>query len=280
MPDTFGHEIDHGHADDDHQEDRADVGVVEFPDRHEQILAYSAGADHADHGARAHVDFKAQQGVALKRRHHLRQRAEPHDLGEAAARRTHALDRLHIDILERLGEKLAERAEAVDRDREDSRERSKTEGAHEHQGKDQIGDRAAKFEDPLDAPPQGGARRQIGGRKGRYQERAAGADQRAEIGDQDGVEKEFQPAVDVPVPVGNISTEMRDAELRHDAAEIAGEIRDVGDEVVEIDLTDPAGEQDQNSKDCKHQERLPAAAPDDALIVADKNLKARLRYDR
>ena len=65
-------DIDDEHGDDDHQQDRADVGIVEFPDRDDELLADAAGADEAHHRGAAHVDLEAQQRVAGKARRDLR----------------------------------------------------------------------------------------------------------------------------------------------------------------------------------------------------------------
>src|SRR5712671_1485751 len=59
-----GADIDNEHGENDQQQDRADVGVVEFPDRNNQFLADASGADEAHHGSFPDIDLEAQQSVA------------------------------------------------------------------------------------------------------------------------------------------------------------------------------------------------------------------------
>jgi hypothetical protein len=98
-----GANIDDEHGDDDHQQDRADVGIVEFPDCDDELLADAAGADKTHHRGAAHVDLKPQQRVARKARRYLRNDREPHARDPARPGRTHPFDRLHVDVLDDLG---------------------------------------------------------------------------------------------------------------------------------------------------------------------------------
>src|SRR4051812_45754871 len=44
-----GADVDDKHGHDDRQQDRADVGIIEFPDRHHEFLPDAAGADEPHH---------------------------------------------------------------------------------------------------------------------------------------------------------------------------------------------------------------------------------------
>jgi hypothetical protein len=70
----LGRDVDRHHNRDNHEQDRADVGIVELPDRLHKVLTDAAGADKAEHGRAAHVDLEAKQGECGEARDHLRQR--------------------------------------------------------------------------------------------------------------------------------------------------------------------------------------------------------------
>jgi hypothetical protein len=73
MADVLGQQIDGRDRDDHHQQDSADVGVVELADGDKEILTDAAGADKADNRARPHVDLEAEQRIAGKVGQDLRQ---------------------------------------------------------------------------------------------------------------------------------------------------------------------------------------------------------------
>src|SRR6202035_3164676 len=56
------------------------------------------------------------------------------------------------------------------------------------------------------------------------------------------------------------------------------EIGYVADEIVEVDFAETPGHHHQNGKSCQHQQRLPPAASDFALVIGEQSLEARLRY--
>src|SRR5262249_11030554 len=80
MADALRHQIDQRYGDDQHQQDRTDIGVIEFADRNEQVLADAASADKADDRAGPYVYFKTQQRIAGDIRQDLRQGTEAHNL--------------------------------------------------------------------------------------------------------------------------------------------------------------------------------------------------------
>ena len=69
---AFRRHVDQHDGEDDHDQDGADIGVVEFSDRLEQVLADPAGANEPHHGGAADLDFKAQQRIAAVSYTHLR----------------------------------------------------------------------------------------------------------------------------------------------------------------------------------------------------------------
>src|SRR5262245_26644817 len=48
MANALRHDIDERHRHDQHQQDRADIGVIKLPDGDEQILADASGSDEPD----------------------------------------------------------------------------------------------------------------------------------------------------------------------------------------------------------------------------------------
>src|SRR6478752_6556765 len=55
-----GGDIDDEDGEDDRDQDRADVGVIELADRHHELLADTAGADKTHHRRLAHIDLEPQ----------------------------------------------------------------------------------------------------------------------------------------------------------------------------------------------------------------------------
>ena len=151
----------HEHRDDDHEQDGADVGIIEFADRDHEFLADAAGADEAHHRGLADIDLEAQQRVAGVAGGDLRQHGKAHAGQPARARRAHAFDRLHVGILDDLGEQFAERAGRMDRDREHARHRPEPEGDDEDQCEHDAGHGAGEFQQPPDREAQPRARRGI-----------------------------------------------------------------------------------------------------------------------
>ena len=167
-----GQRVDDRHRDQDQQQDGRDVGIVELADRLDQVLADAAGADEAHDGRFAHVDLEAQQRVAHEIRRDLRQRAVAHGDVPGRAGRRHALDRLHVDVLDDLGEQLAERAQRMDDDGQHAGHRAEPEGDHEHQREDQQRHGAAKLAEAAHGEAQPAARRRHWRRPGRTRPKA------------------------------------------------------------------------------------------------------------
>ena len=233
---ALGAVVDQHHGDDDQQQDGADVGEVEFADGLDQVLADAAGADEAHDRGAADIDLEAQQRIAGEVRQHLRHDGEADDLPPAGAGRGQPVDRLHVDVLDHFGEELAHGAGGVDGDGEHARQRAEAEGDDEDQREDDFRHGAAEFEiaPRREAQPAGAA--EIGGGDEAEQEAADRAEQRADIGDQDGLPEQPEPALPAPVPFGDIGAEALPAQDRHGLEDVFREAPGVGDELAEIDL--------------------------------------------
>ena len=74
-----------------------------------QVLADPSCTDKSHYSGAAHVDFKSQQCVGRKIRHHLRQHAKADRRNPGGTGRGRPLHRLHVDVFDHLGIELAER---------------------------------------------------------------------------------------------------------------------------------------------------------------------------
>src|SRR3984957_2937997 len=122
-----GADIDDKDRQNDHQQDRADIGIIELADRGDQLHPDAAGADEAHHGRAAHIDLKAKQRVTGEAGHDLRQHPKAHAGDPACAGGTKPFNRVYIDILGHFGILLAERADRMDGNREYAGHRAETE---------------------------------------------------------------------------------------------------------------------------------------------------------
>src|SRR5262249_17494461 len=111
-------DIDNEDSDDDGQEYRANVGIVEFPDRDYEFLPDTAGSDKAHDRGLANVDLKAQQDIARITCNNLLHNRKTHAGGPTRTRGAHAFDRLHVGVLNHLGKQLSQGAGGMDRNRE------------------------------------------------------------------------------------------------------------------------------------------------------------------
>jgi hypothetical protein len=192
--------LDREHRDDHQHDDGGDVGVVELADRLDELVADAAGADIAEHRGLAHVDLEAQDQVARKAGGHLRQHRKADRREPAAARGAHTLHRLHVDVLDQLIEELAGRAHGMEREREHARQRPQPEGLHEDECEDEIGHGAQELEHPPRTAAQPERGRQVRARDEAEHEAHAGAQQRAHIRHDDGLEQQREPVPQVPEP--------------------------------------------------------------------------------
>ena len=184
---------------------RRHVGIVELADRLDQVLADAAGADEAHDRGAAHVDLEAQQRVAHEIRDGLRQRAEAHGDRPRRAAGGDALDRLHVDVLDHLGEQLAERARRYGwrrparrpsgRARRRSRTPARTPAPARCGRTRRSGARTMRSQR---------LRRHVGRRKKHEHEGAERAQHGADIGHQQRLAEQPEPARQAPEPLGDV----------------------------------------------------------------------------
>src|SRR6185437_3973220 len=228
--DPAGADIDHEHREDQHQQDRADVRIVELADRRNQFHPDAAGADKTHHRGAAHIDLEAQQRVAGKTGRDLRQHREAHRGDPARAGGAQAFDRLHVDILDHFGVLLAERADRMDGERENAGHRTKTEGNDEDQREYDIRHGAAEFQQPLDDKAGPGTRRGIFSGQEIAGKAEHGARQRSDIAYQDGLTEQQRPFFPAPEPIRNTGPDPLSAIQREDAVEIADEMPKISEQ--------------------------------------------------
>src|SRR5215469_11001445 len=138
MANTFGQHVDERDRDNNHQQDGADIGVVELADSDEQILSDAACADKADDRTRPHIDLEPKQRVARQIGQYLGQGGKAHRIDKPTAGAAYAFGRVHVDVFDGLDVELSKGAKTVDADSEHAGERSQTKSADKEQRKDQV----------------------------------------------------------------------------------------------------------------------------------------------
>ena len=146
---------------------------------------------------------------------------------------------MHVHVLDDLGELLAERASGMDGNGKNAGHRAETEGVDEHQGKHDLGHGPAELQQPPRGEPQRSRAGQVGGGKEAEDEGRDGAEQGADIGDEQRVEQQGQPSVEIPEPLLEVGAEALCTHLRQDVVEVADEARQAVPEPCQVDLADP-----------------------------------------
>ena len=217
---------------DDQDQDRADVGIVEFADRLHQVLADAAGADEAEHRRAAHVDLEAQQREAGEAGEHLRQCGEADGLRSTTRRTARRPSTGFMSMFSVVSKNCLPSAPAVwMRERQHARQRAEAEGDDEDEREHDVRHGAAEFEQ------RGASRTRAGALPVRLGEatklsakRGDRAGQRADIGHQDRLADQSQRALEAPEPCGGIGPHPRAGVERHQAVEVAEEAADLGEE--------------------------------------------------
>ncbi len=269
-------DVDHRHRQQDQHQNGGHIRVVELADGLDEILADAARADEAHDGRLAHVDLETQQGVAGEVRHDLRQRAETHGDMPGRAGRRHALDRLHVDILDDLGEQFGEHAECVDDDRQHARHRAEPEGNDEDQRQHQGRHGAASLAEAAHDDAQPARRRHIGSRQESQDKGHGGAQHGADIGHEQGFTEQPQPALQAPEPLTEVGPDRLTVLEKEQPDDVARETMDVFRELGERDFSRDRGQQHRHRDTRQDQQRVPATAADRGVVCRQQRLELRL----
>src|SRR5690349_10109082 len=261
-----GGDIDNEDSDDDGDENRTDVGVIELADRDNELLSDTAGANKTHHRGLADIDLKAQQRVAGIAGRDLRQHRKAHAGEPACTGRAHTLDRFHVGVLDDLGEQLSERPCGMHGDCQYARHRPETEGYDENQREYDAGNGACEFEEtPDDEPQPRRGRRVLRGEEIQHEGKHR-AGQGADIADENGLAEHLEPLLPAPEPFTEIGPYPRAIFQGKNAVEIADEVAEIAEERTQIHFRADRCDNQRGEENYRRQSHLQTLARDRLAI--------------
>src|SRR5262245_2930002 len=158
----------------------------------------------------------------------------------------------------------------MDRQRQHAGHGAEPERDHEQQCKYQLRNSAAEFEETAadDAYPI--ALLEVRAGEETQQEGARDAHERTDIGDQQGVEQEAQPTLDVPEPLRDVGAERLPRQCGSEIPDISRQAIDIGEEFLQVDFAGNARQHQRRRQDCEVQCGACALGGDGGAIVCER----------